>query len=81
MNRHRARHGDRTAAERELHRRYLAERRARWNAAGLCAECGGDRDRDDRKLCARCRRRAADNQRVHRKRRRTGEDAPCGDSR
>ena len=58
--RYRKRHGERTAAERRAHRRYLAERRARWTAAGLCPECGADRDRDDRKLCARCGRRAAE---------------------
>ena len=36
-------------------------------AAGLCPECGGERDRTDRKLCARCRRRAAAKQRAHRR--------------
>ena len=65
-NRYRDRH---PRAERQQHRDYLAARRARWRAAGLCPECGGDRDRTDRRLCARCRRRAADKQRAYRRRR------------
>ena len=59
--------------ERQPHREYLAARRARWTAAGLCTECGGDRDRDDRCLCARCRRRAARNQQAYRRRTRVGD--------
>ena len=58
--RYRRRPGDRTETERRAHRRYQAERRARWIAAGRCPVDGAERDRDDRKLCARCRRRAAD---------------------
>ena len=50
------------------------ERRRRRIAVGLCAECTRERDREDRKLCARCRHRAADKQRAHRKRRQAGED-------
>ena len=64
------RHPGRTDAERQAHRDYLVARRARWTAAGLCTECGGDRDRDDRKQCARCRRSAADKQGRCRRRRR-----------
>ena len=56
-------------AERQPHRDYLTARRRKWIAAGLCTECGGERDRDDRKSCARCRRRAADKTRAHRRRR------------
>ena len=41
-------------------------RRRRYLAAGLCPECGAERDRPDRKLCARCRRRAAAKQRASR---------------
>ena len=33
--------------------------RAKYRAAGLCVQCGRDRDRDDRQCCARCRRRLA----------------------
>ena len=66
-------------AERQPHRDYLTARRRKWIAAGLCAECGGERDRDDRRQCVRCRRRAADNQQAHRRRRQSadtaGEDA------
>ncbi len=62
--RHRAAHPpDREALQADVRRR----RRERI-AAGLCAECGGERDRPDRKLCARCRRRAADKQQALRDR-------------
>ena len=37
-----------------------ARARVRYRAAGLCVQCGRDRDRDDRLCCARCRRRLAD---------------------
>ena len=43
-------------------------RRARL-AAGRCPECGGHRDRPDRKLCAACRRRAAEKTQAYRDRR------------
>ena len=68
-------------AARQSHRDYLTARRRRYIAAGQCPECGRDRDRPDRKLCARCRRYAADKQRAHRMRRTAREDSPCGDSR
>lgn len=29
--------------------------RARWDAAGRCTRCGGERDRTDRTRCQRCR--------------------------
>ena len=54
----------------EAHLEDVRQRRRRYIAAGRCPECGGERDRPDRKLCARCRRLAADNQRAHRERRR-----------
>ena len=68
-------------AERQPHRDYLTARRRKWIAAGLCTECGGERDRADRKLCARCRRLSARNQQAYRRRRRqlpetAGEDSP-----
>ena len=70
-------HPGRSAAGRAAHQVYLVARRAKWTAQGLCAGCGDDRDRDDRKLCARCRGRAVDKQRAHRVRRRTvREDSP-----
>ena len=56
-------------------------RRRKRIAAGLCGACGGARDRAGERLlwCARCRRRAADKQRAHRRRRQSagtaGEDA------
>ena len=62
-------HPARTAAANVVHRAYLAARRARLIAAGLCADCGADRDRADRKLCAGCRRRGANRTRAHRRRR------------
>ena len=37
----------------------------RWR----CTECGAERDRTDRLLCGRCRRKAADKTRAHRQRR------------
>ena len=43
-------------------------RRQRRLAAGLCADCGGPRDRADRKLCERCRRLAATATRAYRAR-------------
>ena len=52
--------------ERQPHRDCLTARPRKRIAAGLCTECGGERDRDDRKSCVRCRRRAADRQRTHR---------------
>ena len=70
--------------ERQPHRDYLTARRRKRIAAGLCTECGGERDRDDRKLCARCRRRAGDKQRAFRCRRQSaggaGEDVLYGTS-
>ena len=60
-NRHRAAHPpDRARLYADVR-----ERRRRRIAAGLCAECGGERDRPHQRLCGRCRRRAADKQRVH----------------
>ena len=44
------------------------ERRRRRIAAGLCAECGGERDRGDRKLCERCRDSGAAQSRAYRER-------------
>ena len=73
--RYQDRHGDRTETERQEHRAYLAERRARWTAAGLCPECGGERERADRKLCVRCRRRAADRTAAYRTRRAARADS------
>ena len=65
--------------ERQPHRDYLAGRRRRRIAAGLCTECSGERDRADRRQRVRCWRRAADNQQAHRRRRQSadtaGEDA------
>ena len=79
--RYRESHPEVVAAVQAAHRGWIAERRQRWTAAGQCPECGRDRDRPDRKLCARCRRYAADKQRAHRMRRTAREDSPCGDSR
>ena len=67
QNRHRRAH-PRTGAALEAHRQDVRERRRRYLAAGQCANCGGARDRDDRKLCARCRRRAAERTAAHRQR-------------
>ena len=61
--------------ERQPHRDYLTARRRKRIAAGLCTECGGDRDRAGRKLCARCRRRAADRQERYRRRRQSAGTA------
>ena len=61
-------------------------RRAQWTAAGLCRECGGERDRPaDRKLCAGCRRKAREKTAEYRRRRAetarpAGDDALYGDS-
>ena len=64
QNRHRAAHPpdrDRLYAD-------MRERRQRYRAAGLCGDCGGERDRPYRRLCARCRRRAVVKQQAHRNR-------------
>ena len=65
QNRHRAAH----PPDREALRADVRARRRRYLAAGRCPECGAERDRPDRKLCAECRRRAAAKQRRHRARR------------
>ena len=63
QNRHRAAH----PPDRDRLRADVRARRRRYLAAGRCPECGAERDRPDRKLCARCRRRAAAKQRAHRR--------------
>lgn len=32
-----------------------ARRKARWIEAGKCFRCGHERDREDRRMCAKCR--------------------------
>ena len=46
----------------------VRERRRKRIAAGRCAECGGERDRGDRKLCERCRDSGAAQSRAYRER-------------
>ena len=79
QSRFRRAHPGRRDAANVAHRARLAARRREFTAAGLCAECGGDRDRADRMACARCRRGAADRQDRYRRRRQSagtaGEDA------
>ena len=55
--------------DREALRADVRGRRRQRLAAVLCPECGGERDRPDRKLCAACRRRAAAKTARHRARR------------
>ena len=52
-------------------------RRRRYVAAGLCSECGAERDRADRRLCRRCRARAAEKTAAYRARR-GPRSATCG---
>lgn len=74
--RYRLAHPGVLATGQQAHRDYLAERRQRRTAAGRCPECGGERDRPaDRKLCARCRRRAADSTAAYRTRRAARADS------
>ena len=65
QNRHRTAH----PPDRDRLRADVRARRRRYLAAGLCPECGAERDRPDRKLCGECRRRAADTARAYRARR------------
>ena len=66
QNRHRAAH----PPDRDRLRADVRARRRRHLAAGRCPECGGDRDRPDRKLCERCRNAAVAKMRACRARRR-----------
>ena len=66
QNRHRAAH----PPDRDRLRADVRARRRRYLAAGLCPECGAERDRPDRRLCARCRDAATVKTRAYRARRR-----------
>ena len=63
-NRHRAAH----PPDRPRLYADVRTRRRKRIAAGRCAECGGERDRPDRRLCECCRRRAAAKTRAYRDR-------------
>lgn len=51
----------------EWRRVHIQQRRDAFRAAGLCIECGGERD-SNRTLCATCRRKMADWQKAWRMR-------------
>lgn len=45
------------------HRTYIADKRAAWKAAGLCASCGHDKERAERTYCDRCIKARSDSRR------------------